>query len=68
LEALHADGTGPEALEKAWPHLASPDRALRYAARVAIENQPASVWAGRALEEKRPAASIEALIAFTTNP
>jgi hypothetical protein len=35
---------------------------------VAIENQPASVWAGRALEEKRPAASIEALIAFTTNP
>jgi hypothetical protein len=68
LEALHADGTGPEALDKAWPHLASPDRALRYAARVAIEKQPASVWAGRALEEKRPAASIEALIAFTTNP
>jgi putative heme-binding domain-containing protein len=64
LEALHADGTGPEALEKAWPHLASPDRALRYAARVAIEKQPASVWAGRALEEKRPAASIEALIAL----
>lgn len=64
LEALHAEGTGPEAIAKAWPHLDSPDRFIRWAARVAIEHQPAKTWAERALTEKRPRAAIEALIAL----
>jgi putative heme-binding domain-containing protein len=64
MEALHVDGTGPEAVAKAWPHLSSNDRFLRYAARVAIEKQPAGSWAEKALAEKDPQAAIEALIAL----
>jgi len=64
LEKLHLAGTGPEAIDKAWPHLASQDRFVRYAARVAIERQPADLWASRALAEKNPEAALEALIAL----
>lgn len=39
LEAFHAV-QHPRAIETAWPHLASEDRFLRHAARVAIESQP----------------------------
>ncbi|MEQ1860550.1 MAG: c-type cytochrome [Chthoniobacteraceae bacterium] len=60
LEKLHDKGTGPEAIEKAWPHLASGDRFIRWAARVAIERQPSSLWAGRALAEM----NVESLIAL----
>ncbi len=64
MEALHVDGTGPEAVGKAWPHLSSGDRFLRFAARVALEKQPAAAWAGKAFEEKEPQAAIESLIAL----
>ncbi len=64
LEALHDVATGPEAVEIAWPHLDNPDRFIRWAARAAIERQPAFAWAERALAEKRPQAAIEALIAL----
>lgn len=64
LEALHEDGTKPEAIDKAWPHLSSGDRYLRFAARVVVEKQPVSLWAERALSEKNAQASIEALIAL----
>ena len=64
LEALHAEGTGPEAIATAWPHLASPDRFVRFAARAAIERQLPENWAERALNEKNPQAAIEALIAL----
>jgi putative heme-binding domain-containing protein len=64
LEGLHAEGTGPAAIAIAWPHLASPDRYVRFAARAAIERQPAYHWADRALAEKNPQAAIEALIAL----
>jgi putative heme-binding domain-containing protein len=62
LEALQAEGTGPEAIDKAWPYLASKDRFVRWAARAALEHQPAAKWADRALAEKDPQAAIEALI------
>jgi putative heme-binding domain-containing protein len=64
LEALHDDGVGSEAIDFAWPHLASPDRFIRFAARVAIEKQFSLNWADRALNEKNPQAAIEALIAL----
>ena len=64
LEAFHIDGAGPEAIDKAWPHLASPDRFLRFAARVAIEKQPTWRWTERALNERNPQSAIEALIAL----
>ena len=64
LEQLHLAGTGPEAIDKAWPHLGHADRFVRYAARVAIERQPADQWADRALNEKNPQAAVEALVAL----
>ncbi len=64
LEALHAEGTGPEAIAAAWPHLASSDRFIRFAARAAIERQLPANWTERALKEKNPQAAIEALIAL----
>lgn len=61
LEAFH--GTqNPAAVKAAWAHLNSKDRNLRYAARVALEWQPAGLWRDRALAETRPQASITALI------
>ncbi len=64
LEKLHIDGTGPEAIAKAWPHLAHSDRFVRFAARVAVEKQPAGAWAEKALAETNPQSAIEALIAL----
>ncbi|MGE9267781.1 MAG: c-type cytochrome [Verrucomicrobiales bacterium] len=63
LEA-HYKKSGPEAIELAWPHLASDDRALQFAARTAIEHQDLALWADRALAEKNPKASIIALMAL----
>ncbi|MDR3405478.1 MAG: c-type cytochrome [Chthoniobacter sp.] len=65
LEKLHDQGTGPEAIDKAWPHLGNKDRFVRFAARVAIERQPATQWAERALAEKNPQAALEALVALS---
>lgn len=64
MEALHVDGAGPDSVDKAWPHLSSKDRFLRFAARVAVEKQPAASWTQKALAEKDPQAAIEALIAL----
>ena len=63
LEEFHGR-EDPRAVEEAWPHLASPDRALRYAARVAIERQDLAEWRGRALRENDPVASIQAMLAL----
>ena len=63
LEQFHGR-EDPRAVEEAWPHLASSDRALRYAARVAIERQDLAEWQGRALREKDPVASIQAMLAL----
>ncbi|MEQ1829908.1 MAG: c-type cytochrome, partial [Pirellula sp.] len=54
----------PAAVEFAWPHLSSPDRYIRYAARLAIERNPVSQWQARALNEKRPQAALTALLAL----
>lgn len=64
LEKLHDAGTGPEAIEKAWTHLSSPDRNVRFAARVAIERQPVEQWMEKVLTEKDTQARIEAIVAL----
>ena len=63
LEALHREA-GPEAVEALWPGLASRDRFLRYAARIALEHQPVERWRARALAEADPRAAIPALLAL----
>ncbi len=62
LELLHEDGTGSDAIAKALPHLASPDRFIRYAARVALERQPTAQWADKALALPGVDAGLEAVV------
>lgn len=65
LEALHAKQPNPAAaVERAFKHLGSPDRHLRYAARVVLEHQDAGAWRERALAERDPVAATHALIAL----
>ena len=53
LEAFHGS-PDPKALGLAWQHLGHADRAIRGAARAAVEWQPVNTWRQQALEEKRP--------------
>lgn len=64
LEKLHENGTGPDAIAKAWPYLSHADRRVRFTARVAIERQPVAAWAEKALAETNPQAAIEAFVAL----
>ena len=50
------------AVNKAWKSLGSPDRHLRFAARLAIESQPVLEWRDRALEEKDPLTALTAFL------
>ncbi len=53
-----------DVIDKAWPHLGSSDPAIRYAARLAIERQPAATWKDRALAETNAPAGLTALLAL----
>lgn len=63
LEKFHGK-VDAVAIEAAWPHLSSPDRYLRFAARLAVESQPVATWQGRALAEKQPLPALTALLAL----
>jgi hypothetical protein len=67
LEALHTRPEGdkdPAALEAIWAELASRDRAIRYAARIALERQDPATWVGRALKEPESARFANAALAL----
>jgi putative heme-binding domain-containing protein len=63
LEAYHGK-TNPSAIAIAWPHLNSPDRFIRHAARTAIESQDVALWKARALRETNTQAGLTALLAL----
>ena len=63
LEKFHGQKDA-RAIDAAWPHLASGDRAIRYAARVAVEWQDVTLWKDRALREEDPVALIQAMVAL----
>ena len=63
LETFHS-GANADAIEEAWPFLGHADRYVRFAARVAVEMQPAAAWAERALGETQTPAVLEALLAL----
>ncbi len=69
LEAFHGKHD-PSAIDFAWPQLASPDRFLRYAARLALEWQEPRLWHDRALAETHARAALTALlgVARTAKP
>jgi putative heme-binding domain-containing protein len=62
LEALHSPQPG--AVDIAWPYLKDNDRFIRYAARIAIENQPLAEWQEKTLNEKDPVILAQAAIAL----
>ncbi len=65
LEAFHGSRTGgAAAIEKAWPYLSHADREIRYAARLAIENQDVALWQDKVFTESNPRAVIYAAIAL----
>lgn len=65
LEKFHRKpGSGNTALDEAWPHLSHEDRNIRYAARLAIENQDINLWRDRVFSEKNPRAIIHSAIAL----
>ncbi len=63
LEAFHGIQDAA-AISAAWPHLSHADRFVRWAARIAIEHQPVSTWADRALGEPDPLRRLYAIIAL----
>ncbi len=63
LEAFHGK-QDPKAIDAAWPNLGDRDRFIRWAARTAVEHQPFSTWADKALGETEPAKQLEALLAL----
>jgi len=65
IEQYH--GPDPNAVEKVWQYLGHEDRFIRYAARIAIEHQPAEEWKKRALGEENIPALAEAMLALARN-
>lgn len=63
LESFHGRKDA-RAIDFAWPHLASEDRFIRYAARIAIEWQDVGLWKERAVNEANPQAGLTALLAL----
>ena len=63
LESYHGK-THPEAIPFSWPHLRSPDRWIRYAARLAIESQPVNQWAERVIDEYSVQGTLTGLMAL----
>ncbi len=69
IEALHGpaargQNVSDAALEIAWQALEHDDRAIRFAARTAIELQPIDRWRQRALAQETPRATIETALAL----
>ena len=63
LEEYHGK-TNATAVDFAWPYLKHVDRFIRFAARIALENQPVSQWQAKALNEKDPVILTQAIIAL----
>ena len=64
LESFHGQAVAGS-VDKVWSSLGHEDRFIRYAARIALEHQPVSEWAAKALAEKDLQTSLTALLALT---
>ncbi|HEX4608930.1 MAG TPA: c-type cytochrome, partial [Urbifossiella sp.] len=63
VEQFHTK-VDPAAVPAAWKELDTKDRFTSFAARVALEHQPAAEWGEKALAEPDPARAIPALLAL----
>lgn len=65
LEKCHRPlENGTEAIANCWPQLSHPDRNIRYAARLGIENQDLTLWQEKVFSESNPRAVIYSAIAL----
>ena len=65
LESFHGkQEIAPEIVKESWPYLSHDDRSIRYAARLAIENQPVATWQDLVFDEKDSRAIIHGVIAL----
>jgi len=55
---------GRDAVDQAWPWLASDDPQLAHAARMAIEHQPVDLWKTRAIDEPNPRVAVFAMLSL----
>lgn len=62
LEEYHSPKQG--AIDIAWPQLKHNDRFVRYAARIALEQQPVAQWQDKVLAEKDPVTLIQSAVAL----
>ncbi len=63
LEEFHGKPNA-QAVAFAWPFLKDSDRYIRFAARVAVENQPPAQWQEKALAERDPQILTQAMLAL----
>jgi putative heme-binding domain-containing protein len=63
LENFHGPDKN-ENLPLIWEHLGHEDQFISYAARIALEHQPISVWEKRLWVEKEPAITLNATLAY----
>ena len=63
LERRHGQ-VDPAAVTAAWPNLGHADRAIRAAARAALEWQPVESWKARALAETAPRTALQAFLSL----
>ncbi|MEZ6099252.1 MAG: family 16 glycoside hydrolase [Pirellulaceae bacterium] len=63
LEGFHGRAVAGS-VDEIWPNLAHEDRAIRFAARVALEWQDPTLWRQRALDERDPRTAIAAIAAL----
>ena len=64
LELLHA-GDHSDTVEKAWSHLSSEDRSIRYAARIALEHQPRNKWQAEVHAEENSQSVLTSLLGLS---
>ncbi|MES2706018.1 MAG: c-type cytochrome [Verrucomicrobiota bacterium] len=64
IESLQNAPASADVVNKVWDYLNHADRFIRFAARTVIEKQPAASWQQKALDEKRPWASLTSLLAL----
>jgi len=63
LETFHGE-MNPKTVAAVWQHLGHEDRAIRGAARAALEWQPVAEWREKALAEKQPRVALQAMLAL----
>ena len=63
LESYHGNES-QKVVDRVWPYLGNEDRAIRYAARIALESQSSRSWRDRVLSEEQLQTKLPALLAL----